>query len=442
MRNYTEERVSVAGGVIPVASGAASALPPLPPTFPPGVNPETYRLDTVRHLLRQAAYFSLFSVHDPNTPNIPLPMPGNPQQLIGMEVNERLHRLDVAVEPPTLATGFQVAKTVGQSVARVHIRWLVIPDTFHAAPNREPPPTPLNPARSQRFTMMDGHFSFDDHDQSGFRGFGAGRTFPAREGGRSVLRLGAVVYMLEGLGKFRGHQGNAFVNGFIIPPDILGLNITLRLVDTQGNLRTESALAPVQSMPDPDPGAVFLTFLGEDDPDHPTTLNRGPNGQMLGSNVHELLRLVHIDFDLGRANKNIRSKTTTGPIVGRLHTTTLFNPLNPQTPGTVQTPVPFQTKGGVFTFFDGAGCTIGTLQADIIEGRAFRTELPGAPLSIFRMAGFGPLLEGTGQFSGAAGMLSLNAAISVFPRTLSNLYALRIIDPDGRFRTACRRAWC
>jgi len=80
-------------------------------------------------------------------------------------------------------------------------------------------------------------------------------------------------------------------------------------------------------------------------------------------------------------------------------------------------------------------------QADIVEGRAFRTELPGAPLSIFRMGGFGPLLEGTGQCSGATGMLSMNAAISVFPRTLSNMYVLRIVDPDGKFHTTCRRAW-
>jgi hypothetical protein len=57
------------------------------------------------------------------------------------------------------------------------------------------------------------------------------------------------------------------------------------------------------------------------------------------------------------------------------------------------------------------------------------------------MGGFGPLLEGTGQFSGAMGMLSMNAAISVFPRTLSNLYVLRIIDPDGKFHAVCRRTW-
>jgi hypothetical protein len=416
-------------------------LPQLPPTFPPGVDPETYRIETVSYLLRQAAYFSLFSVHNPNIPNVPLPMPGNPQQLIGMEVNEALHRFEVTGELPTPERGLQATNAVGQSVARVHIRWLTIPDNFYAAPDREPPPTPLNPTQSQRFTMLDGQFSFDDRDQSGFRGFGTGRTFPALEGGRPVLRLGAVVDILEGLGKFKDHQGNAVVNGFIIPPDVLGLNIMVRLIDASGQLTTYSALTPLEPIPTPDPTAVFMTFLAEQDPDHPTTLNRAPDGQILGSNVHEVLRLAYVSFDLGWSNQNIRSKTTTGPIVGRLSTTLYFNPLNQQTPGTATSPIPYHTKNGVFTFFDRDQCTIGTLKTDIIEGRAFKTELDGAPLPIFRMGGLGPLLEGTGQFSGAEGLLSMNAAISVFPRTLSNMYVLRIVDPNGKFHEVCRQAW-
>jgi hypothetical protein len=38
-------------------------------------------------------------------------------------------------------------------------------------------------------------------------------------------------------------------------------------------------------------------------------------------------------------------------------------------------------------------------------------------------------------------MISMNSAISLYPRTLSMLYVLRVIDPDGRFRAACRTAW-
>ena len=47
----------------------------------------------------------------------------------------------------------------------------------------------------------------------------------------------------------------------------------------------------------------------------------------------------------------------------------------------------------------------------------------------------------TGQFDGAVGMLSMNSAISLFPRTLSMLYVIRLIDPDHRYRAACQNAW-
>jgi hypothetical protein len=441
MSNQSGEPSLEAGYTVGGMSGSSPPPPLLPPTFPTGVNPETYRIDTVSHLLKQAAYFSLFSVHNPAIPNVPLPLPGNPRQLVGMRVNEQLHRFDITVEPPTPQRGLRATKVVAQSVARVRIRWLVIPDEFHAAPTREPPPTPLNPRRSQRFSMLDGQFSFDDGDQSGFHGFGAGRTFPAIETGRQVLRLGAVVDILEGLGRFKDHKGVAVVNGFIIPPDVLGLNIMVRLMDPNGNLSSESGLTALSPISDPDPGAVFMTFLGEVDPNHPTTLNRGPDGQIVGSNVHELLRLVHVGFDLKRSKKRISSKTTTGPIVGRLNTILYFNPLNPSTPGTAQAPIPYHTTDSMFTFFDRNWHTIGTLKANIIEGRAFKTDLSGAPIPIFRMGGFGPFIEGAGQFSGVEGMLSMNAAISVFPRTLSNMYVLRIVDPDGKFHESCRQAW-
>ena len=62
-----------------------------------------------------------------------------------------------------------------------------------------------------------------------------------------------------------------------------------------------------------------------------------------------------------------------------------------------------------------------------------RTQMPGFPMPLFRFAGFGPIL-GDGQLSGADGMMSMNSAVSVFPRTLSNLYIFRFYDPEGKLR--------
>jgi hypothetical protein len=348
-------------------------------------------------------------------------------------VNEDLHRFDIAVRCPT-KEGFPVDNRIGEAVAGVHIRWMVIPDSFEAAPGREPPPTELDPTCSQRFAMLDGQMTFRDRKASGFRAFGTGRTFPIQVAGQPQLRIGAVINILEGLGSFAGLEGTVVVNGYITPPNGLALSFILRLVDPAGRLRAKSTLAPLSVVPNSDPDTVFLTFLGQPDPDRPTTLNVASDSRVLGSEVHELLRLVHVNFDLG-SGSGVRSRTAEGPVVGTLSGTLSFNPADPRTVA------PIQTTNGLFTFFDRRGCPVGILRANVVEGRAFRTILPGAPLPVFRFGGFGPFLGGTGLFADVVGMMSLNAIVSVFPRTLSNLYVFRVSDPEHRFRGACRAAW-
>ena len=429
-------------------SGAATAAPrpqapagagTLPPALPPGVDPETYKLAEVTELLQRAAYFSLFSIHNPAIPNTPITLPGNPQALVGILVNEDTHRFDIRVDLQDCA--LQAVNRVGQLAAHVHIDWRVIPDDYYATPDRVPPPTPLDPTRSQRFSMSNGSFRFLDRDQSGISGFGAGRTFPGLAGGQPVLFIGAAIDALEGFGRLAGLPANIVVNGFIRPPQDLFINVMLRVMDLDGKLATRRRLTPLEPIPDPDPTSVFMTFLGEQDPERPTTLNRGPDGAVTGSNVHELLRLVHLGFDLGRDDLGLRSKTEVGEVVGRLDTTLLFNPLDPATPGTAESPIPYQTCRGEFSFHDRRGEVFATARADIVEGRGFRTELPGAPLPVFRFVGFGPFTSGTGEFADVSGMLSMNGAVSVFPRTLSNLYIFRLNDPDGRYRAALRKSW-
>jgi hypothetical protein len=410
-------------------------MPPLPPTFPPGVNPETYQIEKVTRLLKSAAYFPIFNVSNPNSPNRPVYLiPGIRFLMTAVYVNEELHRFEIKVEEPAPERGLRAAKRVGEPVANVHIRWTPMPENFEAAPGRYPPTTVLNPFTSQRFCMLEGQLTFKDRDGSGFRAFGTGRTFPVTTGGDRQLRIGAVIDILEGLGRFEGLQGTMVINGYIQPPDSLALNLMVRIMDPTGRLTAHSKLRPIQPVPDPDPNAVFMVFLGEPDPSKPVQLNIAPDGSILGSNVHELLRLVELNFDLGPAGE-LRSRTIEGPIVGTVSATLYFNPMNPS-------PVqPIQTTDGVFTFFDRQRRTIGTVNANMVEGRAMQTELAGAPMPVFRFGGFGPLLGGTGEFAGADGMMTMNSAISVFPRTLSNLYILRFADPNGRLRAKLRDGW-
>lgn len=442
-KNRTNQRFNRTGGVAtggapPPPPGMPPGMPPLPPTFPPGVNPETYRLREVNELLKSAAYFPIFNVANPSLPNRVISLlPGVPLLdrllTVAVEVNEQLHRFEIDVEAAGGGRGLRASNTVGEPVAGVHIRWTPIPENFEAMPDVCPPPAILNPFASQRFTMLNGRLSFMDADGSGFRGFGTGRTFPVN-GNFGQLHIGAVIDILEGFGKFKGLHGTAVINGYIQPPDNLALNLMVRIMDPTGRLKATSPVAPIRPVTDPDPGATFMVFLGETDPDKPVQLNIAPDGTILGSNVHELLRLVHLGFDAGTP-AGLRSRTVEGPIVGSVSATLYFNPMSPQSVS------PIQTTDGIFTFFDSERRVIGTLASNMIEGRAMKTELAGAPMPVFRFGGFGPILGGTGQFGGADGMMTMNSAVSVFPRTLSNLYIFRLADPEGRFRAAVRQAW-
>lgn len=423
----------------PVASSASGAAPapglpnfPLPPTFPPGVDPQTYKLAEVTKLLKSAAYFPIFNIPNPTTPNDPIQLLNwLDLLLIGVNVNEQLHRFDVRVGQH--GGTLKATNEVGSPVANVHIRWTPMPDDFQGAPDRFPPPTILNPFVSQRFCMLEGALNFIQPDGTGIRAFGTGRTFPSRENGQMVLRIGAVIEILEGLGAFKGLTGAMVINGFIQPPHNLALNLVARLMDPQGTLRAATEPPPIAAPQNPDPNAVFMYFLGEPDPSAPVTLNIAPDGTILGSNVAELLRLVHISFNA--TETEVRGRTDEGPIVGSVKAKLSFNPM-------ATLPIQFiQTTDGVFTFWDRHKNPIGTVNANMVEGRAMRTPLPGAPMPVFRFAGFGPLLGGTGEFRNADGMMSMNSAISVFPRTLSNLYIFRFYDPTGQFRQAARTAW-
>lgn len=415
-------------GIAPVGPAA------LPPPAAPGPDPLTYQLGRVNDVLNRAAYLSIFSVHDPGRPNSPIPSPRGPNRFVGIEVNEQLHRFDVRALPPRRGDGLRAANRVGEVVADLRLRWMVIPDDFVAAPGREPPPTDLDPQRSQRFTMLDGRLSFHDRSRSGFHGFGCGRTFPITVAGRPQLRIGAVVNVLEGFGRLRGLPGTLTVNGYLTPPQSLFLNVIACFLDPGGRLQARSPLRLLQAVPEPDPGTTFVVLHGEVDPDRPVTLNPTPDGRVSGSNLFEVLRLIHIGFDVGAA-AGLRCARRQGPVVGRLATTTHFDPFSAASPG------PLRTSDGVFTFHDPRGQEVGTLRANLAEGRVFPTPVPGLPSPLLRIGGFGPFLGGTGPFAGVEGMLSMSSVISLFPRTLSMLYVLRVIDPERRFRAAAREAW-
>jgi hypothetical protein len=404
-----------------------------PPTTEPLLTSDAIRPDEVSSALRRAAYLPLFSTHDPDRRNVPIPSPRVANALIGMKVFERMHRFDIQVERSANGRGLRATNMIGEAVASIEIDWRVIPDDFVAVSGVLPPPTELDIRRSQRFAMYDGRFRFNDAWRSGFRGFGAGRTFPQTVDGNPQLWLGAVVEIVEGFGALKGLQGNAVVNGFITPPSDLALSIVVRVVDPRGRLQMRSLASALHPVPIPDPTATFLAFLGEADPCRPITLNVTPEGRVLGARVYERLRFVRLFFDSGGSN-GLRAGGLDGSIAGSLSFDLKFDSQDPRIP------TPFQTKNATFTFFDRHGTTLGTVDADVVEGRGFQTALLGAPQPVIRVVGFGPIRNGSGHFHHISGMLSVNGCISIPARAPSILYVLRIADPTGRFRSGWSRA--
>ncbi len=186
------------------------------------------------------------------------------------------------------------------------------------------------------------------------------------------------------------------------------------------------ATRPLQEIANPDPDVVTLMLRGEGEAGHPIATD-WVHGSSPGASTHEVLRLVDADFDLFGPN-GLRTRIQPGPIIGTLDTKLRFDPLD------MRQAIPIGTATSEFRFFDRSRKVFGTLVANMLEGEAFRTRVPRAARHIFRVGGYGPIEGGTGQFEGATGMMSLNGAVCVQPELLSNMYILRIFDPDRRFR--------
>lgn len=387
-----------------------------------------------RSPLDSSAVFSLFSVPNAQTPDIPIPaqlpfpwslVPGLDKLLLAaVDVHEAPMRFVTHVARD--ACGRWVARNrTGQSLATVQIRWTPIPEGYLANSEELPPQTILNPFVSQRFEMLDGLFQFADTAESGFHGFGAGRTFPAFDTGFGVLRIGAVIDVVEGIGALAGVTGTIVVNGQIKPPNELDLNLMARVYHPPAGMVGEAPLPPLVPVPFPDSGATFMWFLGESDPAHPP-MRRPPTvpGSIATIELDERLRRVDLDFDVV-PDGELKSQVAPGPAVGRARQTLhLF-------PGQPGQPQPTLSTGGVLELEGPPGEAPSRIEADLVEGRMFA---PRRGSDLWRLGGFGPLAGGSGEFGSATGMLSLNSGLTTDPARSSTLYVIRFVDPEGCFK--------
>src|SRR6185437_7401757 len=114
------------------------------------------------------------------------------------------------------------------------------PDACEWRPGKLPTPSLFDRWNPQRFTMLDGDFSFSEGDS--FRGYGVGCTYPITVDGAPRLLAAVVGNLMEGEGKFRGREGSFVMTGTVTSSlGFLG-QISLRVLDPDGVLRTEREL--------------------------------------------------------------------------------------------------------------------------------------------------------------------------------------------------------
>jgi len=388
------------------------------------VSPPVLSPAAVQDAIDQAAHFNLYATPQPGAGSAAIA--DRSGRLVGIAVDQLLHRFAIICRPPTVRTPITARNVVGEPVARLTHRWMVMGDGDVPRMDHDPEPTPLDPSRSQRFVMLETVCTMAN-GADGFRGFGTGMTMPSRTGAQPELLATAVGTIIEGFGRFKGHEEGTYVycGRLSLQAGFAG-NFLLRLVDRDETFRTTAALQAISARGTPEPGVAYVVFRGQAVPADPVSPRIGQDGRPNGLIVEQGLRLLELDA-VGRGRP--ASTEAIGPLIGRITASVTFNPAAPG--GSNDAPIPF-TAYDEFVFHDAeSGRRIGSFTADSTEGRVFRTQLLGQPG--IRFGGVGRILGGEGVFKGIQGLMTDNSVVAFEPHVSASVYVLRIDDPRGAF---------
>jgi hypothetical protein len=330
-----------------------------------------------------------------------------PSTTSALTVKEPLHRFDANVHLPTLERGVTSANRVGDAIATISMRWLLAPDDFEATPSATPPSTHLDSGRSQRFVMRDGAIAFKDRGEGTIRFFGAGRTYPATVGNEPRLFFAGTGVVLDGAGSLSGTRGTLGITGEITRGGGMTFSLLGRF-EPGGPLVHEDTLGPLFDAADSDASAAVLTLAGNASP--------GFGG--------EDLKVLRVGNDLPNADR-LRSLARVGARVARAAGPIPFDAVEHRYA------VPLAAMQRELEFVDAAGRRIGSVTVEAIEGTSAREEHNGQRVN--RTVAYGRLADGTGALTGAAGVVTMDAAVSDGGAS-ATIYAIRLGDPDGRFR--------
>ena len=399
------------------------------PTAPPliDVNAEIHPFRDVQHWIDRTTDFFLFAEPDEQfADNAWLTADRNDYFGInggyGIHFSSRLRSLDSAVkrQPPL------VSVTIADAVGVVECTCIFGPDDLRWAPGELPDPCIYDPYSERRFAITEIVFRFGTEI---CRGYGIGRTYPRLAGG-PVVMTGGVGNITSGEGRFAGLDGTFVLSGVFTPDLGFRGQVTLRMVDPQGQLRRQRASSFAVAGQDFAHGQSLYVLRGEKKDSSVKTTFGAPRGNEQCLVTPSLMR--GLDFSCDRRAGRVFTSVSRQAVIADMTASVYFDLTAP--PGTVDKPVPFTTEE-IYNFIPPNGEPVDTLQAGVRDGISFKLTIPDAlDQPAVRFAGFGPITQGTGVFSGMTGMLTVNSIIGISPHVLSLVHCLHFLDPDEALR--------
>lgn len=401
----------------------------------PDLNVGLYPFEVVTQVINQAAFFNTLAI--PHGKGGAIAASDGSSGVVGFKTVDTLHRFESVIQPPSAAAGVTALNRVGEPIATLNHRLVMIPEDHVASIFREAPPTLLDTSRSQRFAMRDGLITFGD-GADGFFAFGTGRTYPTTVGQPRLLAA-AVGEVMEGFGKLAGIEGSYVMTGEFSPQTGFTGNVLFRFMDPEGRMRDSQDVPPIQAGSLPDLGLTWITFRGQKkDKTVRSEFALGPDGKPQGFKLQQQL-LTDVFDSTSQAPKGMRSNETLKQPVGIMNSLVFLDIFHPPAAGTSLAPIPF-TSLNEFFLQDTQGQTVGSFVAHEGEGRTFWEKFPSAPgQDGLRFAAFQTLTKGTGAFAGIEGIFTDNSITGVAPHVTTTTYTMCINDPQGKFKAAIKK---
>lgn len=336
-------------------------------------------------------------------------LPGGPQ-----ERNQGIWEIDLL----ETTVRESIVASVGRSIGQARLSWRVLPTSEGIR------------ARESLFPVeVEGDIQLTDARRSRIRLRGEG--FAQGVPGSDFL-FGAVLSIESGSGAFQKKPGLVTISaggghGWTA-------RVVLRCNDSVSSLRSTSGRSKTGE-PSLDSGDLVITLEGGEDPEQPVQFEFGQDGNFTGALAHEKLYLA--DLDSGFHGTRLKARSRRLAAAGSSRFEVRFAASTAMPAGGI----PYTTQNAHLCFYDAAQREIGSLEADIVWGRAFPTEIPGIEVPAFRMGGLAPITGGHGLFQGARGWIAVNSLFSLVPQIISSVLTLHLAAPSRELSQGLIQAW-